>query len=168
MKHLLTWLFLLIGLGLALVLAGPVSAQNANVTDDQVNAVARQLFCPVCENIPLDVCPTQACIQWRELIRQKLAAGWSADQIKQYFATQYGDRVLSQPPARGLNWLLYILPPVGILAGGFLVYRALRGMRQRGPKPSLPVSIAGAKPDGAAESNDPYLARVEEELRHRR
>ena len=57
-------------------------AQQPTPSDDEVNAIAKQLFCPVCENTPLDVCPTQACAQWRELIREKLAAGWSeaADQ----------------------------------------------------------------------------------------
>ena len=70
-------------------------------SDDAVNVIAKQLYCPVCENIPLDVCGTQACAQWRELIREKLAQGWSEDQIKQYFVNQYGDRVLATPPARG-------------------------------------------------------------------
>jgi cytochrome c-type biogenesis protein CcmH/NrfF len=79
-----------------------------NITDDQVNAIARQMFCPVCENTPLDVCPTQACAEWRELIREKLAAGWSEAQIKQYFVDQFGDRVLAAPPARGINWLVSI------------------------------------------------------------
>src|SRR5260221_3230838 len=49
--------------------AGTAAAQDATppgpVTDNDVNRVARQLYCPVCENIPLDVCPTQACAQWR-------------------------------------------------------------------------------------------------------
>jgi cytochrome c-type biogenesis protein CcmH len=165
MKRLSIWLMLLLGIGLALVLVGRVSAERM-VTDDEVNAVAKQLYCPVCENIPLDVCPTQACIQWRELIRQKLAAGWSPDQIKQYFATQYGDRVLAIPPRRGLNWLVYILPPIAILFGGYLVYRTLRGMKTR---PELP-GVPGAPPqaDSSSAAKDPYLARVEEELRQRR
>src|SRR5512135_3225730 len=103
-------LVLLLLLGTAWV----VSAQQAQPTpsDDQVNRVAKQLYCPVCENIPLDVCPTQACQEWRDLIRQKLALGWSDQQIKDYFALQYGDRVLAEPPRRGLNWLVYFLPPV--------------------------------------------------------
>ncbi len=163
MKRLSIWLVLLLGIGLALVLVERVSADQP-VSDDQVNAVARQLYCPVCENIPLDVCPTQACAQWRELIRQKLAAGWSADQIKQYFATQYGDRVLAVPPVRGLNWLAYILPPVGILIGAYLVFRALKGMRTRPTPATAPAASAPAETTAA---KDPYLARVEEELRQR-
>ena len=71
------------------------SPTPSNPTDDQVNAIAKQLYCPVCENVPLDVCGNQVCEQWRELIRLKLAQGWTEEQIKQYFVNQYGDRVLA-------------------------------------------------------------------------
>ena len=130
------------------------------VTDDQVNAVARQLYCPVCENIPLDVCGTQACAQWRELIREKLAAGWSEAQIKQYFVDQYGDRVLGTPPARGLNWLVYIVPPLAILAGIYILYRAMRSWRQAAPQPAAPAETP-------LPQNNEYIQRLEEELRKR-
>ncbi len=133
-------------------------------SDDDVNRVARQLFCPVCENIPLDVCPTQACHDWRELIRQKLGDGWSDQQIKDYFAQQYGDRVLAEPPRRGLNWLVYLLPPVAIVVGGGIVWRVLSSMRKN-------ASAGSAAGPGAANttpltpSDDPYMARLEEELK---
>ena len=67
--------FFLLLLGFFLVPAVAVSAQQPTPSDDEVNAIARQLYCPVCENTPLDVCPTQACAQWRDLIRQMLAEG---------------------------------------------------------------------------------------------
>ena len=98
-------------------------------TDDEVNAIAKQMFCPVCENTPLDVCPTQACAEWRELIREKLALGWTDDQIKQYFVEQFGDRVLASPPARGINWLVYIIPPLTFIAGAVILYRAFRSWK---------------------------------------
>lgn len=130
-------------------------------SDDEVNAVAKQLYCPVCENIPLDVCPTQACTQWRELIREKLASGWSDDQIKMYFVDQYGDRVLATPPARGLNWLVYIIPPLAILSGGFILFRAFQAWK----KPLPQEGIVEAGPAEALENN--YVARLEEELKKR-
>lgn len=140
----------------------PAAAQDPVPTpsDDQVNLVARQMFCPVCENIPLDVCPTQACHDWRELIRQKIAAGWSDQQIKDYFARQYGDRVLAEPPRKGLNWLVYIVPVVFILAGAGLVVWVLRSMRRRTATQPVAPPIASA--------DDPYLARLEDELKHRK
>ena len=132
----------------------------AGPTDDQVNAVAKQLYCPVCENIPLDVCPTQACAQWRELIREKLSEGWNEDEIKNYFVAQYGDRVLATPPRRGLNWMVYIIPPLALVAGVYILYRALRAWRQA---PSAPVEDAqpGEEPDNE------YVNRIEDELRRR-
>lgn len=162
MKRLPTALFF--SLVLALAVAGLAAAQDPTprpVTDDQVNRIAKQLYCPVCENIPLDVCGTTACEQWRGLIREKLAAGWGDDQIKQYFVDQYGDRVLGAPPARGLNWLLYVVPPLAILAGVFILYQALRAWRRPAPSGGTPAA------DPAPASNDPYIARLEEELKKR-
>ena len=145
---------------LVLVISGTVLAQEPEPSDDEVNDIAKQLYCPVCENIPLDVCPTQACEQWRETIRDKLAIGWNETQIKQYFADQYGDRVLATPPARGLNWIIYVLPPVVILVGGVFLFRAFRSWTR--------VGDDVAKPSRAIEpSQDPYVLRLEEELRQR-
>ena len=148
---------------LALLAAGLALAQDPNPalpSDDQVNAIAKQLYCPVCENIPLDVCGTQACAQWRELIREKLAQGWSAAQIKQYFVDQYGDRVLGTPPARGLGWLVYVVPPLAILTGVYILYRALRSWRQAAPPLATPSETLPPQ-------NDEYVQRLEEELRKR-
>jgi cytochrome c-type biogenesis protein CcmH len=138
-----------------------VFAQEVNpesITDNQVNAVAKQLYCPVCENIPLDVCGTQACEDWRQEIRQKLADGWSDDQIKQYFVDRFGDRVLAAPPRRGLNWLLYIVPPAAFLAGVFILYRGLKSWRQMEDEP---LEIEETR----SEVDDDYIARLEEELK---
>lgn len=137
----------------------PVLAQGSEPTDDQVNAVAHQLYCPVCESTPLDVCPTAACAQWRGTIKEKLAAGWSEQQIKDYFVQQYGERVLAQPSTTGFNLVLWILAPLGILAavGVFIYY--VRQMRQAAP-------VAGAA--GLNNASDEYAQRLEEELAKRR
>jgi len=153
------WIFLIIA-ALTLGWVSQVSAQAPTPSDDDVNAIARQLFCPVCENTPLDVCPTQACAQWRALIREKLAQGWTADQIKQYFADQYGARVLAEPPRQGLNWLVYVIPPVLMLIGVYILYRAFQSMR----KPTL---VEGDDEEADEPVSDEYLRRVEEELKKR-
>ena len=155
-------LFLVSLTGILLPLEGAFAQElpPSGPTDDEVNAIAKQLYCPVCENIPLDVCPTQACAQWRELIREKLTEGWKEDEIKNYFVAQYGDRVLAAPPARGLNWLVYIIPPLAIVGGGYILYRALNAWKQV-PPVSKEVS------QSVGEQDDEYAARIEEELRRR-
>lgn len=133
------------------------AAQDIEITDEQVNRVARQLYCPVCENVPLDVCPTRACAQWREMIRRLLAEGRTEEDIKLYFVELYGARVLATPPAAGFNWLVYLVPPVVLAAGAAVLWRTLRGWRRSASTVVLE--------DRALE--DPYVSRVEEELERR-
>lgn len=127
-------------------------------TDDEVNAIASQLYCPVCENVPLDVCGTQACEQWRALIREKLIEGWTEEQIKDYFSAQYGDRVLAEPPARGLNWLVYVIPPLIFIAGAFFLYRGFTSWKQMDDESELSEAEFEAE-------EDMYMAQLEEELK---
>jgi len=136
--------------------SGFVFAQSSNPSDDEVNAIAKDLYCPVCENVPLDVCPTQACAQWRALIREKLTEGWTEEQIKQYFVDQYGDRVLAQPPARGLNLLVYIIPPLFFIGGIFVVYSNLKKIKKSSEKIIQETKI---------EKEDQYLNEIEKALK---
>lgn len=129
-------------------------------SDDDVNAVAQELYCPVCENIPLDVCGTQACAQWRELIREKLQEGWTKEQIKQYFVDSYGDRVLAEPPKRGINWLAYLIPPILFIVGVFLLYNGFRSWKRK----AAVVQSQGISVESMPEIDDEYVKRIEEEL----
>src|SRR5512146_2288186 len=104
MKHKYILAFFLVVL-VSLAITASVSAQKAaptaqpgvNPSDNDVNRVAKKLYCPVCPNTPLDVCTTQACKDWRSQIRDQLASGWSEKQIMDYFVQQYGERVLGEP-----------------------------------------------------------------------
>jgi cytochrome c-type biogenesis protein CcmH len=159
-----SWFAIFLTLLFGLLVVSVVSAQQPTPSDDQVNAIAKQLYCPVCENIPLDVCPTTACAQWRELIRQKLADGWSEGQIKDYFVQQYGARVLGTPPAKGINWLVYLVPPIAILAGIYVLYRAFRSWRQPAQQMDIPSSTS-RPPAGQEAAQDEYIKRMEDEVR---
>jgi cytochrome c-type biogenesis protein CcmH len=161
----ITLLMLMIIL-LSLFAVRAVAAQGGvdDVSDDEVNAIAKQLFCPVCENTPLDVCETQACKQWRELIRLKISEGWTEAQIKQYFVDNYGERVLSEPKREGFSLLVYFVPPTIILLGAVILFRALRQWKIEGDD----VTETVASPGSADDSDDPdddYIARLEAEMR---
>ncbi len=140
-----------------------IFAQQPTPSDDQVNAIARQLFCPVCENTPLDVCPTQACHDWRELIRQMLAEGKTPFEIKQYFVDHYGARVLAEPPQTGFNWLVYVVPPVAFIVGTLLLVIAFRTWKTSSKKTTAEIETGSVTSLG----NDAYTNRIEEELRKR-
>lgn len=147
----LTFIFLF-----SLVFTGAALAQDITPTDDEVNAIAHKLYCPVCESTPLDVCPTDACKDWREQIRSMLADGKTETEILIYFEEQYGARVLAEPPKKGFYWLIYLLPPAIILAGAVILFRS---MKEWTKKPEATQSNA------ASPAKDDYIARMEEEVK---
>ena len=86
---------------MAILFTGVSFAQDTTPpTDDEVNAIASQLYCPVCESTPLDVCPTEACKDWREQIRVMLSEGKSEEEILKYFEAQYGEVGGDSSPAK--------------------------------------------------------------------
>ncbi len=118
-KKLACVLFLITGIWGAFALG--VLAQTP--TPNEINDIAKDLWCPLCNGVRLDNCELQACIQMKEVIAQKLAAGESREQIKAYFVQQYGDVVLGAPAAQGFNRLVWILPVLAaalIIAAPFL------------------------------------------------
>src|SRR5512143_4179847 len=104
-------------------------AQGKTPTDDEVNAVAKKLYCPVCPNTPLDVCETKACQDWRQQIRDQLTAGWNEEQIIAYFVAQYGERVLAEPQRGGFTSLVWVLPVVALVLGLVVVWQILKSWR---------------------------------------
>jgi len=139
-----------------------VSAQGPVPSDDDVNAIAQELYCPICENTPLDVCPTEACRDWRELIRQMLAEGRAPEEIKQYFVDHYGARVLSEPPLAGVGWMVYVVPVLAFSAGVFLL---ARGIKKWVRLPEKGGKEAAGMP--GSESGADYRSRLENELQKR-
>src|SRR5512139_2200932 len=154
---------LLLALLLAGLWAAPVSAQGPTPTDDEVNRIAKELFCPVCESTPLDVCPTEACRQWRELIREMLADGKSEAEIKQYFVEHFGARVLNEPPNKLAS---YAVPVVAFLLGAFMLFRGFQ-MWMKPLKADTVIQGGADIPESEAQPipQDDYIARLEEELK---
>ncbi|MEM7111673.1 MAG: cytochrome c-type biogenesis protein [Chloroflexota bacterium] len=161
----------LFSMAFLLTAVSPAAAQQP-VTDDQVNEVARGLYCPVCESVPLDVCPTQACIDWRNQIRDQLAEGQTQEEIHTYFATRFGDGVLAEPPRSGVNLILWLFPVFAVVVGGLFFGRYMRGLKlqptsttRRVRNKPEPIEAAIEKP--AARPQEPsvdYVARIEAEL----
>ena len=159
-------LFLLV---FSLFSVGTAAAQGSgpeSVSDDEVNAIAKQLFCPVCESTPLDVCETQACKQWRELIRLKLSEGWTEAEIKQYFVDNYGARVLAEPPRTGFSLLAYFVPPLIILAGIVILFRAFKQWRKNDDD-EADAETTEATSTSTSAADDEYIARLEAEMKKR-
>ncbi len=147
----------------ALVLVAlPVLAQSS-ISDDQVNAVASRLYCPVCANVPLDVCATQACYQWKEEIRTDLAAGKTPDEIVAKFVGQFGQRVVGTPQDPTLRALALVTP--WLLAAVVLVVGVATLLRWRSQR-TRPAPAAAVGPTSVA-ADDALRDRLEADLTDR-
>ncbi len=152
----------LLTLAASLIAAALVYAQDGTTnypTDDDVNRVAKQLYCPVCPNTPLDVCETKACQDWRAQIKDLLAGGQTEDQVIEYFVAQYGERVLAEPRRSGFTSFVWLLPVLSVAIGLVVVVQILRGWKA---KRSMPDSTQTSPPRDLPPD---VRARLEEELR---
>lgn len=136
------------------------------ITADEINAVAGQMYCLECENIPLDVCGTQACVQWREEIRYQLAEGKTDAEIIEYFRVNHGEQALSipgDPILRNIStitpYALAFLSLLGVIA---LFFR----WAQRGNN-NLTVSHQPDVSPSNSTHADSYLSRIEQDIKNK-
>jgi cytochrome c-type biogenesis protein CcmH len=118
-----------------------------------------KLRCPVCQGVSIADSPSGMATKMREQVRDLVTQGYSEEQVMSYFERSYGEFVRLEPPLRGLNVMLWILPGLVLLGGAWFVFR----------KASAPVPIAVAP--GATESpstapdENPELAKYLERIR---
>lgn len=102
--------------------------------DDRTARVAAQLRCPVCRNQSVLESSAELSREMQALIREKLAAGESPEEVKAYFVRSYGDWILLQPEPEGLNLLVYLLPALVLVGGiGVTAWLIARWTRHRAP-----------------------------------
>ncbi|HRW03966.1 MAG TPA: cytochrome c-type biogenesis protein CcmH [Caldilineaceae bacterium] len=138
----------------------------SNITPDQVNEIARELWCPLCSGVRLDSCELKACEQMKEVIAIKLADGEDLDAIRTYFVAQYGPQVLGEPPREGFNWLAWVIPFIVLAIGGYVLWTTIKRITR--PAPAPVATVPNAPSPGAGEGaagTDEYQAKLAEELK---
>jgi cytochrome c-type biogenesis protein CcmH len=156
---------IILGGGRVLAQGGAATAAaTREVTANDVNRVSRGLYCPVCQNVPLEVCETTACERWREQVRELLQQGYTDEQIRQYFVQNFGSKTVGTPTDM-TSQILTIALPLGLIAAiGAGIAITLIGWRRI--KLNAPQSES-APPETTTDAPDDYRARLEEELRKR-
>ena len=109
----------LVALALALLAPGSALAPAlaSAVSEETVHEVAAQLRCVVCQNLSVADSPSEMAHQMRALVRERLAAGERPEQVIQYFVDRYGEWILLKPRRHGFTLLVWIFPPVAVVAG---------------------------------------------------
>jgi len=123
-------------LSAALLVATPtVAVQPDEILDDpaleaRARSLSEGLRCLVCRNENIDESNADLARDLRILVRERLVAGDSDEEVIQYLVDRYGEYVLLKPPATGANLVLWIAGPgMLLLAGGIAIFY-LRSRRQ--------------------------------------
>ena len=133
-----------------LLLLAPLAARAVQpdeiMTDPRLEARARalsaQLRCLVCQNESIDESHADLARDLRVLVRERLQAGDSDDQIRAFLVRRYGDFILLKPPFKLETWLLWGAPFLILLAGGGIIFVARRRQKSLAPANSLSLSEA--------------------------
>jgi cytochrome c-type biogenesis protein CcmH len=123
-------------------------------------AIDSKLRCPVCQGVSIADSPSSMATKMREQVRELVAQGYSEEQVLSYFERSYGEFVRLEPPLRGLNVMLWILPGLVLLGGALFVFRMAKA----------PVKVAAAPgpsagPETQSPDVDPELAKYLERIR---
>jgi len=89
--------------------------------------VGKDLRCLVCRNQSIDDSEADLAHDLRVIVRERITAGDSNDQVLSYVRARYGDFVLLRPPFQGDTLLLWGGPLIVLLIGGFTCWRFCRG-----------------------------------------
>ncbi len=129
----------------------------ASQVDERARLIALRLRCPVCQGLSVADSTSAAAVTFQRRIRELVGMGYTQDQIEDYFVDRYGEFILLDPPARGLNWLLWVAPA---LAGGVgLTWAAMTAMQWRKEPDEVPLPS-----DVGLVAKDKYEQRLLSEL----
>lgn len=120
-RRLVGWLIAMAALTVMVVGLLPESAEAD--PDIRQQQLAQRIACPWCQGQSLAESDSAVAKDLVVILREKIDAGWSDDQIYDFFAASYGKQVLLDPPLSGWGIALWSLPAVALIAGGWIVIR---------------------------------------------
>lgn len=128
------------------LLATPLAAvQPDEVLDDPVleqraRTISEDLRCMVCQNESIDESNAPLARDMRLLVRERLVAGDTDDEVRAFVVERYGEFALFNPPVTGANWILWGAGPAMLLIGALIAGLYLRG--RAGARPASDENLS--------------------------
>ena len=101
---------------------GPHEMLSNPILESRARAISRELRCLVCQNESIDDSEADLAHDLRVLVRQRVLAGDSDEQVKQYIVVRYGTYVLLKPPLIAETYLLWFGPLLLLLCAAGIAF----------------------------------------------
>ncbi len=119
---------------LALLIITPFAHATTALDDPaqeaRAKAIGDELRCVVCQSQSINDSQAEMARNMREMVRDKISAGWSDQQIYDYVRSRYGDFILLKPPVQMNTLLLWLWPVLLMGLAGLLFWRNLRRRKE--------------------------------------
>lgn len=92
----------------------------------QAVALMDTIRCVVCQGQPISGSNADLAGDMRRVIRERIAAGETPEQVRAWLVSKYGDWVSFKPQIKPATMPLWLVPLLALLGGGWLVSRRLR------------------------------------------
>jgi cytochrome c-type biogenesis protein CcmH len=99
--------------------------------------LSRELRCMVCQNQSIDDSEAPLARDLRLLVRERIAAGDSDNQVIDFLVARYGEFVLLKPRVNQHTLVLWLLPPLALAGGGLALWLYNRRRKSAGEPPLL-------------------------------
>jgi cytochrome c-type biogenesis protein CcmH len=136
-----------LALALALCLAPLMAAavQPDEILPDQglearARAITAELRCVVCRSESIDDSNAAIARDLRLLVRERLVAGDTDDEVRAFVVARYGEYVLLRPPFAWRNAALWLSGPAILLMGAAIAFGFIRRRARAAPPPPAPLS----------------------------
>ena len=96
------------------------------VLEERAREISQLVRCPVCSNESIDESNAPVSEELRLIIRERLVAGDTNEEILTYLSARFGEFVLLNPSRDGANLLLWLAAPAMLLLGGAVAIAATR------------------------------------------
>ena len=104
--------------------------------ESRARALSKELRCVVCQNQDIDSSNAGVARDLRLLVRERLLAGDSDEEVLDFIVARYGNYVLFSPPVKPSTYLLWYGPIALLLFGALASGVAIRrGQRRATPEP---------------------------------
>ncbi|WP_342358510.1 cytochrome c-type biogenesis protein [Terrarubrum flagellatum] len=97
--------------------------------ESRARALSSELRCLVCQNQSIDDSDAPLAHDLRVLVRERIVAGDTDAEVKQFLVQRYGEFVLLRPAFSWRTALLWGAPALVLVFGGLLAWGAARGRR---------------------------------------
>lgn len=94
--------------------------------------IMQSLRCLVCQNQSIAESDADLARDFRAIVRERIAAGDTDEEVIDYIVARYGDWVLLNPPLKPATYLLWVGPALLLLAGGAGLFLYARRRSRRG------------------------------------